>query len=426
MLHALRILENRLLIEARPRSGYYVKQRIQFSEPRTKALRLQASVISVGRLRFESFRLGNSPDVIPFGIAVPSSQILPTTKLSRMIASLARSAKSEVVNYTEPAGHQKLRKQLARRSGETGAFLTAEDFIVTNGASEALALCLKAVCAPGSAVMVESPGYYGILEIVEHLGLRVVELPTDPKNGVSPEDMERSIRTISGVGACLLVTNFSNPLGCTLSAERKAAIVDLLARHEIPLIEDDIYGDLCRPGDRRPSTAKSFDKKGLVLLCGSISKTLAPGLRIGWVAPGRFRAKILQLKTNQTFTSPTITQLAVSEFLEHGAYDAHLRTMRGCLADQLQKCSQAITEYFPKESRISRPQGGFVIWIELPPSVDTTDLARRAMNRHQISIAPGCIFSATGRRYQNCFRISCGAPWSPKFDVAIKTLANLI
>jgi DNA-binding transcriptional MocR family regulator len=211
-----------------------------------------------------------------------------------------------------------------------------------------------------------------------------------------------------------------------LGPDRKQEIVELLARHSIALIEDDIYGDLCRPGDRRPPAAKRYDKKGLVLLCGSISKTLAPGLRVGWVAPGRFKAKVLQLKTNQTLTSPTITQLAVGEFLEHGDYDAHLRTMRIRLADQVQKCSRAVTDYFPAETRISRPQGGFVLWVELPASIDATALCREAMNRHRISIAPGCIFSATGRRYQNCFRLSCGYPWSSEFDEAIKTLAKLI
>jgi DNA-binding transcriptional MocR family regulator len=230
---------------------------------------------------------------------------------------------------------------------------------------------------------------------------------------------------LPAIGACLLVTNYSNPLGCELPAERKEKIVSILAKNKIPLIEDDIYGDLCAPGARRPITAKSFDKEGGVLLCSSISKTLAPGLRVGWISPGKFRERILQLKTNQTLTSPTITQMAVAEFLEHGAYDAHLRRIRGLFSEQLQRFSSAIVRYFPRNIRITRPQGGFVLWIEFDPELNATELAARAMNRHRISVAPGCIFSANGKKFRNCLRISCGHPWSATIDEALKTLGHL-
>jgi len=255
--------------------------------------------------------------------------------------------------------------------------------------------------------------------------LRVVELPTDPQAGVSPENVEEAIRSFSNIGACLLVTNYSNPLGCALSPDRKKRLVSILAKNRIPLIEDDIYGDLCPPGERRPVTAKSFDKEGLVLLCSSISKTLAPGLRVGWISPGKFRDRILQLKTTQALTCPTITQMAVAEFLEHGAYDAHLRKIRGFFSEQLQRFSNAVVRYFPQNIRISRPHGGFVLWIEFDPGLNATELAARAMNRHRISIAPGCIFSASGKDFQNCLRISCGYPWSIKIDEALKILGHL-
>jgi DNA-binding transcriptional MocR family regulator len=288
-----------------------------------------------------------------------------------------------------------------------------------------LALALQATCPPDSAVLVESPTYYGILEIIKSRGLRVVELPTDPRTGVSTDDIERAIRSLPNIGACLLVTNYSNPLGCELPAERKKRLVSILAKRKIPLIEDDIYGDLCPSGLRRPITAKAFDTEGQVLLCSSISKTLAPGLRVGWVAPGKYKDRILQLKTNQTLTCPTITQMAVAEFLEHGAYDAHLRRIRGFFSEQLQRFSSAIVRYFPQNICVSRPQGGFVVWIEFDPKLNATELAARAMNRHRISVAPGCIFSANGRNFRNCLRISCGYPWSAQIDDALKTLGRL-
>ena len=233
------------------------------------------------------------------------------------------------------------------------------------------------------------------------------------------------MRSIPRIGACLLVTNYSNPLGCAMPVERKKRLVSILAKYQVPLIEDDIYGDLCPPGERRPITAKAFDTEGLVLLCSSISKTLAPGLRVGWVSPGRFRDAIRQLKRNQTLTSPTITQMVVAEFLEHGAYDAHLRKIRAFFAEQLQRFRAAVARYFPFDIKVTRPQGGFVLWIEFDPAIDATELASTALNKYRIAVAPGCIFSANGKNFRNCLRISCGYPWSPRIEGAIKTLGQL-
>src|SRR3984893_79573 len=425
VLHTLRVLENRGLVEARPRSGFYIKFRNQYPEPLAQPLRLEASPVEVSKLRYQAFSVGNSKGVIPLSTAVPSPAILPTVKLGRMISAIARSASAEVVGYAEPAGHPKLRKQLARRTSDWGCLMNPEDFVVTNCAAEAIALALRIVCPPNSAVLVESPTYYGILETIENLGLRVVELPTDPQTGVSPDDIEHAIQSIPKIGACLLVTNYSNPLGCTISIEKKKRLVSILAKYKVPLIEDDIYGDLCPPGERRPVAAKAFDTDGHVLLCSSISKTLAPGLRVGWIAPGSFREQILQLKTNQTLACPTITQLAVAEFLEHGSYDAHLRKIRIFFANQVQLFSSAISRYFPSAIRVSRPQGGFVLWIEFDSKLDTTALATLALNQHGIAIAPGCIFSANGKNFRNCMRISCGHPWSARMEQAIRTLGTL-
>ena len=425
VLHTFRVLEDRGIVEARPRSGFYIKSRNQLPEPLTQALRLKASPVEVSKLRYQAFSLGSSKNVIPLSVAVPSPDILPTAKLGRMISALARSASAEVVGYAEPAGYPKMRKQLARRSSDWGCLLTPEDFIVTNGTAEAIALSLRTICPPRSAVLVESPTYYGILEIIENLGLQVVELPTDPRTGVSPNDVEHALQSIPRIGACLLVTNYCNPLGCAISVEKKKRLVSILARYQVPLIEDDIYGDLCPPGDRRPVTAKAFDTEGLVLLCSSISKTLAPGLRVGWISPGRFRDPILQLKTNQTLSSPTITQMAIAEFLEHGAYDAHLRKIRAFFTDQIQRFSGAVARYFPSDIRVSRPQGGFVLWIEFDSGIDTTELAAVAINKYRIAVAPGCIFSANGKNFRNCLRISCGYPWSPQIENALETLGKL-
>ena len=210
----------------------FILSRNQLPEPLPQPLRLEASPVEVSKLRYQSFSIGNSKTVVPLSIAIPSPEILPTAKLGRMISVLARSASAEVVRYAEPAGHYKLRKQLARRSSDWGCLMKPEDFIITNGTTEAIALALRTVCPPNAAVLVESPTYYGILEMIENLGLRVVELPTDARTGVSPDDIEHAIQSVPRIGACLLVTNYSNPLGCTMSVEKKKRLVSILAKYK--------------------------------------------------------------------------------------------------------------------------------------------------------------------------------------------------
>jgi DNA-binding transcriptional MocR family regulator len=275
-------------------------------------------------------------------------------------------------------------------------------------------------------VVVESPTYYGILELIGSLGLRVVELPAHPSEGIDLAALRTVLDSVPKIGACLFVTNHSNPLGCTLPTRRKVELAEILTGRNIPLIEDDIYGDLNQPGTERPPVVKSFDQNGLVLLCGSVSKIISPGLRVGWIHPGKFRQKVAGIKAARTLASPSITQMAVAEFLEHGAYDSHLRRIRAFFAEQIIRFSAAIADYFPPETKVSRPSGGFALWIELPPEIDTVELARRAMNQHQIAIAPGCIFSASGARFGNCFRMSCGYPWSAKIESAVRILGKLV
>lgn len=425
VLHAFRTLEDRGLIEARPRSGYYVRQQHRLLEPSQTALKLEASPVHLTRLRHEAFILGNARGVVPLSVAVPSPDVLPTRKLGQMLSVLARKNGSEMIKYAPLAGNANLRKQLARRARDWGCFAEPDDFIITNGTAEALSLALQATCQPGSAVVVESPTYYGILELIGSLGLRVVELPAHPSEGIDLAALRTVLDSVPKIGACLFVTNHSNPLGCTLPTRRKIELAEILTGRNIPLIEDDIYGDLNQPGMERPPVVKSFDQNDLVLLCGSVSKIISPGLRVGWIHPGKFRQKVAGIKAARTLASPSITQMAVAEFLEHGAYDSHLRRIRAFFAEQIIRFSAAIADYFPPETKVSRPSGGFALWIELPPEIDTVELARRAMNQHQIAIAPGCIFSASGARFGNCFRMSCGYPWSAKIESAVGTLGKL-
>lgn len=427
VLHALRILENNGLVEPRLRSGFYVRQpKLQQAAPPSKSQTVfRAKDVDLSSLRQQTVAFGTSKNIVPLSLGLLSSDVLPTRQLAQTLASVARRYPIEVSSQAAVGGIESLRQQLAQRAGTWGCFLSPDDFVITCGASEALHLALRAVSRPGDIVLVESPCYFGTLEVVENLGLRVVELATDPEEGIDLFELENVLKRFRRVAACLLVTNYSNPLGYSLSTKSKRSLVQILSRFGVPLIEDDIFGELHRPEVERPKVAKSFDENGSIILVGSFSKTLAPGLRIGWIVPGKFRDRVLQLKSATNFATPSLPQLACAEFLKFGSFDAHLRRLRRFLADEVYRFSSAIADRFPASTRISRPSGGFLLWVELEPGFDALEFAASALNRYRIAIVPGNLFSATGERYRNCFRISCGHAFSPRFAEAIQTLGRL-
>jgi DNA-binding transcriptional MocR family regulator len=422
VLHAYVQLESRGIIEARPQSGHYVRssRRSILPEPRAPRPSCTAARVSVGSLVAKVYGATRDPLIVSFGTAYPSPEVLPTEKLNRTMSTIARTAGGMGVTYDAPPGYLPLRRQIARRAMESACSLSAEDIITTFGAMEALTLCVRAVAQAGDTVAVESPAYYGLLQLIESLGIKAIEIPAQPRLGMDLDALEETLSR-QRIKACLAIPNFNNPLGSAMSDASKERLVAMLARREIPLIEDDIYGEL-HFGDARPRPAKAFDREGLVMLCSSFSKTLAPGYRVGWTAPGRFRERVEQLKFAHTVATATLPQMAIADFIEHGGYDHHLRQLRRRFASQVQRMSEAIAEHFPPGTRVSRPEGGFVLWVEMP-GASALDLHERALSVG-ISIAPGPIFSAKAR-FSNCIRVSCGSPWSELHDHAIRTLGRL-
>jgi DNA-binding transcriptional MocR family regulator len=337
-----------------------------------------------------------------------------------MAAATARSG-ARALSYDFPPGYAPLRHEIAKRSIDWGCRLSENDIVTTHGTMEALNLCLRAVAKSGDVIAIESPAFYGTLQIIESLGMKALEIPADPRDGIILDVLASAMRR-QEVKACLFVLNFSNPLGSCMPDAHKKELVELLARRAIPLIEDDIYGDLSF-GATRPKTAKAYDNQGLVLLCSSFSKTLAPGYRVGRTAPGRFKSQIESLKFTSSMATVTAPQMAIADFLQSGGYDRYLRKIRRILMTQVQQMSNAVGRYLPAGTKVTRPQGGYVLWVELPRSVDSLELHRRALQQ-KISIAPGPIFSAQ-QKYKNFIRLSCGQAWSEKIDHAVRTLGDL-
>lgn len=417
-------LENRGLIEARPKSGFYVKPRGWriLPEPRTMRIRPASTPVDVTDILPRFMEAANNPNIVPLGAACPSPELMPVAKLSRILGSVARRFGAKGIAYCMPPGAESLRRQIAKRALDAGCQILPEDLITTSGGIEALALCLSATTKPGDVVAIESPSYYALLQLFQEHRLEVVEIPMHPRDGMILDELEAALSR-QKISAVVSVTNFSNPLGTLMPDDNKRRLVEMLAAREIPLIEDDIYGDL-HFGPQRPRVAKAYDRKGLVLYCSSFSKTLAPGYRVGWCAPGRFYREVEMRKFTHTGATATLPQLAIADFLENGGYDHHLRSIRKTYAEQVRLFSQAIAEQFPQGTKVSRPAGGFVLWVELPESVDAFQLHEEALQAG-ISIAPGPMFSAR-QEYRHHIRISCGYPWSPKIEQGIAQLGKIV
>jgi DNA-binding transcriptional MocR family regulator len=319
-------------------------------------------------------------------------------------------------------GSESLRHEIARRSLEWGCALKADDFIVTVGATEAESLALSVVCKPGDTVIVESPTYFGLARLLRELRLKALPVPVDSTNGIDLDAVQSALRR-NRVSACVLIPNFHNPVGFAMPDERKKQLVRMLAGRGIPIVEDDIYGDMQHQG-ARPRCLKAFDTDGSVILCSSYSKTLAPGYRVGYISAGRWQSQVAALKRSTTLCCATLPALAVAEFLRNGGYDRYLRSVRQAYRHQVEQMREAIVESFPKGIRLSRPQGGYLLWCELPAKVDSVELFKQA-RAAGISIAPGPLFSPNGG-FRNFIRINCGYPWSGQIERAVGILGHLV
>lgn len=417
-------LEGKGLVESRPKSGYYVR----FNHRRFPSLPEMikpdpvTTEVSVTDMIATVYKDITATDVINFAVAVPDVSLLPTAKLNKSVVHALRTSKNHCIGYEHFQGNAELRKQIAKLCFNWGGKIRPEEVIVTSGCMEAMVLALRTVTRHGDTVAVERPAYFGLYQAIESLGLKVVEISSDPEHGPDLDCLRKAISQFP-IKACVFTPNFSNPLGSFMPDERKKELVDIITEHNIPLIEDDIYGELYF-GKHRPKTCKSFDRKGLVMHCSSLSKSLAPGYRIGWIVPGKFLEEVKALKIMHTVSSPTLTQVAIAHFLGIGRYEYHLKNLRKALHTQSLRYIQGIMQYFPEDTKISRPQGGFVLWVELNKKVNAYKLCTEAL-KHNINVAPGQIFS-TSCCYANCLRIGYGKPWDEDVEYGLMMLGKLV
>jgi DNA-binding transcriptional MocR family regulator len=413
------------LVQARPKSGYYVNPVVlqKLKVPRFKKISFPPKKVKLSAMINSVISAISNPYLLPLGSTVTDSELLPFKHFARTLKDLSHAELKSMISYSLSEGYPELRRQIALRTLGALKGISPEDIIITNGCMEAVALSLLAVTDPGDTVAVETPTNFGYLQLLKELRLLVLEVPTDPRLGADINALEKIFRQ-NRIKTCLLVPNFHNPLGAIMPEGHKQQLVQLINEYEVPVIEDDISTEL-HFGRQRPMPLKAFDQRDLVITCSSFSKTLAPGLRIGWVIPGsRFQERIQNLKAATTVSTSTLDQYLIAQYLAGGAYERHLRRLRSSLKKQVLRTALAIQKHFPAESRLAIPEGGTLLWVQLPPKVDGLKIYRQALDHH-IAIIPGVVCSNSGQ-FNNFVQISCGSPFTEKIEAGIARLGKII
>ena len=414
-------LERHNYIVAVPQSGFYVQKQSSdtLAKEEIDPSRLDPQKVSLCHIYGAFQNMGQCTPEVSLGIATLNPEFWPTQRMGRYFQEAMRYQEKESYNYIMSPGYSQLREQIARSGLSCGLDLSPDEIIITNGCHEAVFLALMVLCKPGDSVVFESPMYFNLLQLFEQLDLRIIELPSSQIEGVNLDTLGFVIENYP-VKAMFSIPNVNNPLGFSMPIWKKKKLIELLTDNNISLIEDDIYGDLCF--ETRDETCKSFDTEGNVILCSSFSKTLAPGLRVGWIVPGKYYDQVIKMKTLLNISTASINQIVVARYLKEGGYERHLRKLRKDLKKQVSGLRGCILKYFPKGTKVTNPSGGFLLWVELPESIDTDIVYQKAV-KENILFAPGSLFSMKDK-YSNCMRLNAGI-WNEPVEKAIKRIGQL-
>lgn len=420
IVQCLRQLETDGYVDIKDRSGVFVASRLPRSSASLAEFELLPVEVSLSADILEYMEPHHHLQLVHLGIALPSAELMPVERIMLTLREVSRKQPLDTWDYMHPEGYERFTHQLARRSLHYPNPISQHDVIITNGCMEAMELALRTVTRAGDTVAVESPTYYGSLLALEVMRRKVLEIPTHPRDGICLYSLERAFRDRQ-VNACLISANAQNPLGFSMPAERKQKLVALATRYEIPIIENDIWGDTVFSADALP--AKAYDHAGMVLYCHSFSKSLSPGLRLGWIAPGRFHHRLRELKLISSITTASAPQLLMARLMESGFYAQHLSQLRQQLAQQSAAMKTAIIEHFPKGTRVALPTGGCVLWVAMPPHTDSRALFTSALQAG-IHVFPGRVFSPS-QKYTNYLRINAGSPMTDTVRQAVQQLGQL-
>ncbi|MEB2778651.1 PLP-dependent aminotransferase family protein [Algoriphagus sp. D3-2-R+10] len=424
-LEAYLYLQDKGLITAKEKSGYFVNHILSQTNLPAPKHKKQKIIKAKTVKRFDIIRdiyLAENENRISFAVVAPGNHMIPQNQLLKIMNKVVNRQHKGLLNYGSITGHAALKKEISKRSIRSGIICSEDAVCITAGCVEAIQIALRAVTKAGDIVAVESPCYYGFLQIIEVLNLRVVEIPSDAGTGMDTVSLKKAIASFD-IKSILLSANFSNPTGALMSDESKKELMTIAEQNKIPVIEDDVYGDLSYYG-QRPLTIKSFDSNGWCIYCSSFSKSLAPGSRIGWIIPGRFMEIVEKLKYITNMTTAIHPQIVIANFLQEGGYELHLRRLRTQTLQQIHTIQQVVIKHFPEGTKITSPQGGYTLWVELPSKYDASELYLKAL-KNNVTFLPGKLFT-TSKQFDNFLRLSCGNMLTTKHIRALELLGKLV
>jgi DNA-binding transcriptional MocR family regulator len=421
VLNAYLQLEKEGFVLAKPQSGFYVSYKSSRIEAQHHHQGIPVDV-EISDLVSMIFKTSQGSGFLSLGASSVPANLLPLNKLNQISRELIKKNPEHSSSYLYPPGLEELRIQIAKNCTYFDKVVKSEEIVITSGTIDAVNLCLRSVAEPGDAVIVESPSYYGILQSIEYFKMKVIEVPGHPRTGIDLEILSKILKK-EKVKACVITANFNNPTGALMPEKNKQYFIEMMSHYGISVIEDDVFGAL-HFSDSAPKPLFAYDQEGIVQYCSSFSKTLSPGLRVGWAIPGKHQPRVEKLKYMSSMATASFPQHLVAKYLQSGGYERHLRKLRKSLENNMTEMINAIYSHFPLGTQVTLPQGGGLLWVRLPEYVDLDSLTQEAIKR-KISIAPGKLFSTT-QNFKNHIRFTSWLDFDSKMDDAFKTLGRLL
>jgi len=422
-LHAYRWLEEQRRVVARARSGFFAAAPVfPLSGEQTEVLPSPSTWVHIDDRVANLLSLSSSALNVQLHMADADQSLYPATELARRLQHKLQRDPALLGAYLPLQAEKQLKAEMLKLSASYQLSLNPDQILMTNGSTEAIQLALRCLTKPGDVVAVETPVYFGLLQSLESLRLKVLEIPCTPQHGISLEALEFAMRHGPAISCLVVVPNFQNPTGALMPEENKKRLLGLAREHHFPIIEDDVFGDLYY-GEERPVPLKAWDRDGSVIYCSSFTKSFAPALRLGWSSGGKYHKQLERLKVSNSYVTSALIQATMGDCLSSGLYARQVERMRLHLSQQSGKLRDSILASFPHGTTVTEPQGGMLLWVECPEGVNSLALLEQAL-AHSISFAPGPVFSAEAR-FSRCLRMNVGHPWTDKMANAIQQLGRM-
>ena len=373
---------------------------------------------------WDILKLIENPNIISFAGGLPASELFPVDEMKKVVVKVLDECGEQALQYSASQGYLPLRNQIAQRMNEKNKTnVKAEDILITSGSQQALDFAGNVFLDEGDIVLCESPSYLGALNAFKNYQPQIIEVPTD-ENGMIPEELDKILSENDRVKFIYVIPDFQNPTGITWSLDRRKEFINIINKYEIPVLEDNPYGELRYEGEYLPAL-KALDTKGLVIYLGTFSKIFCPGYRMGWTCASKeILSKFIISKENSDLQTSTIGQRDISKYIDEYDLDEHVDKIRDTYRKRRDCMLKAMEEEFPKEVSFTHPKGGLFTWVTLPKEINAQELMKKCIDNN-VAYVPGGFFFPSGNR-ENYFRLNYSSCKEETIKEGIKRLGKVL